>query len=113
MAEHLASVCQPSPSERPAHHAHFEEEVTRILSSPARPLHFVFMKKKIGKLKVKKAPGIDEKWQVTNGTLRYLDMTSSMDHRHTYQALRSSCRYSYHLLHVQKNNLASFEIPPA
>ena len=37
MADHLAIVCQPNPSERPAHHAHMEEEVVRALTSPMRP----------------------------------------------------------------------------
>lgn len=38
LPDHLASVCQPNPSERPTHHAHMQEEVACALASPLRLL---------------------------------------------------------------------------
>ena len=38
LADHLASVCRPNPSERPALHARIKGSVTRSLRSPSLPL---------------------------------------------------------------------------
>ena len=75
LAEHLEATFQPNASERPAHHARLEADVTRALANPERPLpappYFSpeLVAKTIKGLKPKKAPGLDS---VTNRALRHL-----------------------------------------
>ena len=77
LADHLASVFQPNPSERPAFHARLESKVARLLRSPTLPLPEppffspAHVRKTIGKLKLKKAPGADG---ITNIALRHANM---------------------------------------
>ena len=76
LADHLASVCQPNASECPELHGRMEKNVARSLASPPLPLPAppffspALVRKHIGKLKTKKAPGIDG---ITNGALRHVD----------------------------------------